>query len=680
MIAEADSTRFERFAALVILSLFGVTWPILDLLGRNAEFFLARRSSTAEIVGVATLMVFVIPVLIGLAGSLPGRIGNYVAAVLILLTSASLARLYLAPLEMAWGLELGLALLAGAGVTWSFFRLSQVRQAARYLLIAPAVMVLVFVFALPVGAVLRDGEPEVGAPLPVANPTPLVVVVFDEFPVADLIDPQGSLRADVYPNFARLAADGIWYRNAVTVEQQTEHSVPAILTGAVPPQSLMPVAGQYPFNLFTALSGAYDLHVHESITQLCPYTLCEGSESHVGSLAQDLGIVGGHVILPDPIASGLPAIDRSWGDFGVIAGDFDAREEFRQVLAAGQRQPVDWFLDEISGADQASMPLFYLHVIIPHHPWQFLPDGRSYPFIVEMNPASFEGGWIDDPFLVAQSMQRHLLQVGFADHVLGEVIDGLESSGWYDEAMMVVVADHGVAIEPGVFHQRIITPESVGDIAPVPLFVKLPGSEFAGTIDDRRALTIDILPTIAELIDVDLPESVEGRSLTGPDPQREQTTTQGTEGPVTFGVDGTEKLELAARIEALFPGGDPWALRPPGAPDLVGQRVDPSSLQGSTDVTTRLGEPQLYEDIDLDTTWIPSRIGGELFGDIDGTELLAVSVNGVIGAVTRSYLFEGEARYLAMVAPDLFVTGANEIALLEVRPDGELRLVDELGS
>ena len=144
-------------------------------------------------------------------------------------------------------------------------------------------------------------------------------------------------------------------------------------------------------------------------------------------------------------------------------------------------------------------------------------------------------------------------------------------------------------------------------------------------------------------------------------------------------MDGTEKLELAARIEALFPGGNPWALRPAGAPDLVGQRVDPSSLQGSTDVTTRLGEPQLYEDIDLDTTWIPSRIGGELFGDIDGTELLAVSINGVIGAVTRSYLFEGEARYLAMVPPDLFVAGANEIALLEVRPDGELRLVDELG-
>ncbi len=27
-------------------------------------------------------------------------------------------------------------------------------------------------------------------------------------------------------------------------------------------------------------------------------------------------------------------------------------------------------------------PLFYVHAIVPHHPWQFLPDGRSYPFIV----------------------------------------------------------------------------------------------------------------------------------------------------------------------------------------------------------------------------------------------------------------------------------------------------------
>ena len=107
--------------------------------------------------------------------------------------------------------------------------------------------------------------------------------------------------------------------------------------------------------------------------------------------------------------------------------------------------------------------------------------------------------------------------------------------------------------------------------------------------------------------------------------------------------------------------------------------VDVATLERS-EMMTRLSEPQLYEDIDLDAETIPARIGGEVFGDVDGTEVLAVSVNGVIGAVTRSYLFDDEARYLAMVHPDMFVAGANEIDLLEVTAGGELLLVTGVGS
>ena len=45
--------------------------------------------------------------------------------------------------------------------------------------------------------------------------------------LVELITADGDLRTDRYPNFARLAADSTFFRNAVTVEQQTEHSVPA---------------------------------------------------------------------------------------------------------------------------------------------------------------------------------------------------------------------------------------------------------------------------------------------------------------------------------------------------------------------------------------------------------------------------------------------------------------------
>ncbi|HET9260002.1 MAG TPA: sulfatase-like hydrolase/transferase, partial [Acidimicrobiia bacterium] len=311
--------------------------------------------------------------------------------------------------------------------------------------------------------------------------------------------------------------------------------------------------------------------------------------------------------------------------------------------------------------------------IVPHHPWQFLPDGRSYPFIVSSNPASFGGGWIDDDFLVAQAMQRHLLQVGYADHVVGEVIATLEDRGIYDDAMVVVTADHGIAIVPGVDHQRAITPETVGEIASVPLFIKYPNGD-GGVIDDRRALTIDILPTIADVIGADLPDDVEGVSLLGPTPSRDSTTTTGPEGAVTYGVDGAEKLEVARRIERWFPDGDPWALLPPGSPDILGIDVDTSSLE-SSDLRVRLRESDLYEDVDTGDEVVPARVGGWVFGgSADGDEVLAVVVNGEVGAVTRTFVDEGTTSFLAMIPPDLLVDGANTIDIVEVDGGSLLRV------
>jgi len=44
-----------------------------------------------------------------------------------------------------------------------------------------------------------------------------------------------------------------------------------------------------------------------------------------------------------------------------------------------------------------------------------------------------------DPELAIQAQQRHLLQVGFADLALGRVLDRLERTGLYDDALVVVL-------------------------------------------------------------------------------------------------------------------------------------------------------------------------------------------------------------------------------------------------
>ena len=51
----------------------------------------------------------------------------------------------------------------------------------------------------------------------------------------------------------------------------------------------------------------------------------------------------------------------------------------------------------------------------------------------------------------------------------------MRENGTFDQALIVVTADHGLAFEVGVKDRRTVTRGNIDEIAPVPLFVKAPG-------------------------------------------------------------------------------------------------------------------------------------------------------------------------------------------------------------
>jgi arylsulfatase A-like enzyme len=272
-------------------------------------------------------------------------------------------------------------------------------------------------------------------------------------------------------------------------------------------------------------------------------------------------------------------------------------------------------------------------------------------------------------------MQRHLLQVGYTDHALGTILDSLEDTGRYDEAMIVVVADQGISVKPGVAHQRQIADDTVGEIAAIPLFVKLPG-QTEGSIDDRRALTIDIVPTIADVLGTDVPWTTDGSSLVEDPPSRTETTTIGPYSTATFGTDGEEKYAVARRLEALFPGGDPYALVPPGAADLVGETIDVKSLPEAP-FDFELDNPLLYTAYSTTSDIVPSRVTGALLGTVQGDEIFAVTIDGRVAAMTRSYIEDDEGFFQAMIPPESLAVGYNEVDLVLVGADGSYSRVDQ---
>ena len=695
--AAPESTYTEEvqtldiFVACVALFVLAVAQPLLGLLGRNAEFFLAHAATRIDIVLLGFVLAVGIPVLVGLTVVGVWKLHQPTGTVLlgiVLVVLVGILVLQVVAATPAAGLPgwLELTISGGVGVlvALAFYRYESARMIGRFAMIAPLVVLGIFLFASSVSKLVFASN-EIAAPTEIAveNPAPVVMVVFDEFPVASLMDNDGDIQEEAYPGFFQLAKDGTWFRNAVTVQQQTEHSLPVILSGRNSTDGKLPTAGDYPFTLFTLLADSYDLQVHETISDLCPAYACENATRPSRPFAQrwralfdDLRVVAGHVFLPDDLSDDLPSIDATWSNFSAVGGNNDEEviARFRELTySADRRVPIAAFTGT-AGSTGEEPRFSFLHALVPHVPWEYLPSGQTYG-APDAAPGSDSPGWGDNAWLVDQAYQMHLAQVGYADRVVADLIGGLKRAGVYEETLVIVVADHGVAVRPGIRHRRAATQETVGEIAAIPLFIKRP-QHGTGEIDDYRAETVDIVPTIADVLGVDLPWVVDGISLFAANrPERAESRIDGSEGTIVFGTDGSEARAIAARKVEHFGGAGPFGLAPPGFRDLLDRPIGEFDVESDDRLVAAIGNRSAFADIDVDGPSIPAWISGSV-RPIESADdvVVAVVVNDRIVAVTEfSEVDDGTAQYGAMIPPDAFVDGDNDVALVLIRGSGDDR-------
>ena len=80
-----------------------------------------------------------------------------------------------------------------------------------------------------------------------------------------------------------------------------------------------------------------------------------------------------------------------------------------------------------------------------------------------------------------------------------------------DRAMVVVTADHGFSWEVGVKDRRKLTQSNIDEIGPQPLFIKAPGQR-RGRVDRSYVRTVDIVPTMADILGIPVNWRHDGRS------------------------------------------------------------------------------------------------------------------------------------------------------------------------
>jgi len=512
---------------------FAFTEPILTALTSQPVYIHDQRFGWTEIGALLVGLTICLPLGFLVADRLAlavskrfrGRGRNTVLFGLFVLILLSMIRHYtsapwIALSGVAGYLSLLLALL-GAGVAVTLY--DKFRWMRLWLTIAAIGLVVFPGVFLREFYSLRQSELEADRTVVAKHPTPVVMVVFDEFSGTTLLDDRMEIDARRFPQFARLAKTSTFYRNATTVHPRTNVAVPAILSGRFPVTDLPALAADYPGNLFQTIKSthAFDMAVFEPVTRLCP-KLSEHHRSErttlqkTERLIRTLSTIYLRLILAKDLPVDLPAIPLEWFSIDDVEMTLDwsrlSEGLFNYTGEIDRPQQLARFLDCIKSS---ARPRFtFLHVVLPHVLWAFFPTGEQYchESVYHNDPAGGGGelgeDWVNDPRTVARNEFRYRLQVGFVDRFIGRLLDRLVETNLWDKCLLIVTADHGVSFRPG-HSRRLPDGDNLADIASVPLFIKLPGQN-EGHIDDRNVESVDILPTIAESLGIELSEPVDG--------------------------------------------------------------------------------------------------------------------------------------------------------------------------
>ncbi|MGK2956752.1 MAG: sulfatase-like hydrolase/transferase [Solirubrobacterales bacterium] len=456
----------------------------------------------------------------------------------------------------------------------------------------------------------------------------MVLIILDELPTSTLMKADQTIDANRYPNISRFASRSTWYRDHAAAGDFTAWAVPPILTGNHSNESTMPINSAQPNNIFNLIGPGRKVHGHEEVTELCSKQYCPNGNQ--GEFADQTN--GGEFVKQKFDLVNIPEINR-W---------------IRNMPAGGRTLSV-------------------LHLILPHQPLRFLPKGQIYPG----GPVYFtiprdRNDWTISDAGVSLVQQRHMMQAGFADLIVGKIMKKIKSNGVWDRSLVVLTADHGDSFDVR-YDRRDANPGSIAATLNPPLMIKYPNQK-KGQVSKKSTQSTDLLPTIAGLLGVDMPPT-DGMPIDQVPDDRQMTANKDDLDQITFttGDIRSQRKGLLKASERRFGSGGLWKLGPKA--HLIGTRPGRTRKLNRASVT--IDSPERLTDYRPNTGKVPALVSGVLTG-VAGNQIVALAVNGRITGTTRTFEYEGAMRFGSMVPPSSLGPGNNRTAVFTVGPTGKL--------
>ena len=183
-----------------------------------------------------------------------------------------------------------------------------------------------------------------------------------------------------------------------------------------------------------------------------------------------------------------------------IAKTIQLAEEFLQK----NHQSDNWFLQ--------------VECFDPHEPF------FSAEHYMQMYPHNYQGPYFDwPPYRQINETDRpdarehircmYAALLSMCDAYLGRILDKMDAYGLWEDTMLIVNTDHGYMLGEHDWWGKNVRP-TYKELANIPLFVWDP--RFGIRNESRKALvqTIDLVPTLYDYFQVEIPKTVDGKKLT----------------------------------------------------------------------------------------------------------------------------------------------------------------------
>jgi arylsulfatase A-like enzyme len=261
----------------------------------------------------------------------------------------------------------------------------------------------------------------------------------------------------VTPNIQRLADQGLLFRQAFAASPMCSPSRAALLTGRWPHSNGMLGLAHRGFELDDPSQ-----HIIHTLRSAGYFTAMVG-EQHVSADPEDLGydiVIDADTSHAHDVAPAAVALvrDRPPEPFFLSVGFFETHRDYFEPTSVRDM----------------------LYSLPPAN----LPDSP----VTRRDMASFK-----------QSARA-------LDHGVGAVLSVLDEMDLSDDTIVIFTTDHGIPF-PGA--KATLSDRGLG----VLLIVRGPGGFHGGRVNDALVSQIDIFPTLCELVGIDAPEYLQGRSL-----------------------------------------------------------------------------------------------------------------------------------------------------------------------